>query len=607
MRLVASEELLLVLLLSWQCLFCLANPTVDRHAEALLQWKSGVDWDGFDCLQSWSNATSPCNWAGIGCSSLVPHGHHQRDAILVVTNITLEFCYISGSLNKLRFAELPHLVHLDLHYNFLSGLIPSDIGDLSELSFLDLSDNMLSGPIPPSIGNLTNLVSLDLSHNSLSDGIFNFSPGILHNLKYLDLSHNNLAGLIPSSLGNLGRLYHLDLSFNKFSGHIPHELGMLHSLAVLYLNYNNINDSIPQSIGNLTRLEALDLSANEMGVGSIAVVCWRRKLTKGGIKSKPEDLLSIWNFDAKVAFPEILNATEDFDEKYCIGVGGYGSVFRAEIPGKGIFAIKLLHRMEDHFDIGAFLAEIEVLTKIKHRCIVKLHGYCSHSQCKFLVYDLIDRGSLASIWHDKEMVKKLDWPKRVTVVMAAQALSYLHHDCDDPIVHRDIKSSNILLDNSFKAYLSDFGMAKNLKHHSSSWSTIFTGTCGYIAPELSSIMVSTEKSDVYSFGVVALEMVMGKHPGDLLLPFFCRTEHHMKLKDILDQRIVAPTSDEEKDVILLVLVAFACLQICPKGRPTMQQVYQAFTARNLPAPILKPLNEIKLQHFHDVCGTIKNI
>lgn len=263
--------------------------------------------------------------------------------------------------------------------------------------------------------------------------------------------------------------------------------------------------------------------------------------------------------------------------------------------------------MEDYFDIGAFLAEIEVLTKIRHRRIVKLHGYCSHSQCKFLVYDLIERGSLASIWNDQELAKELDWCKRVTIVMdIAQALSYLHHDCDDPIVHRDIKSSNILLDHDFKAYLSDFGMAKKLKDNSSSWSTIFAGTCGYIAPELSSTMVLTEKCDVYSFGVVMLEVVMGKHPGDLLLPFFCRTEQHTKLKDILDQRIMAPTT-EEKDIILLVLVAFACLQICPKSRPTMQQVCQAMTTRSLPAPILKPLDEIKLQHFHDFCGTIQNI
>ncbi|XP_037474301.1 MDIS1-interacting receptor like kinase 2-like [Triticum dicoccoides] len=283
-------------------------------------------------------------------------------------------------------------------------------------------------------------------------------------------------------------------------------------------------------------------------------------------------MLSIWNFDGKIAFEDILSATENFDEKYCIGIGGYGSVFRVQLEGGLIFAVKLLHSMEEQNDEGTFHAEIEVLTKIRHRCIVKLYGFCSHSQCKFLVYDLIERGSLLSILDEQELAKELDWANRISnVTDVAQALSYLHHDCEDPIVHRDIKSSNILLDIDYKAYVSDFGMAKKLKHGCSSWSTIFAGTCGYIAPELSSTMVLTEKCDVYSFGVVALEVVMGRHPGDLLLPFFCRTEQPGKFQDILDQRVTAPSTTDENDVILVALVAFACLQIKPKARATMQQ------------------------------------
>ena len=121
-------------------------------------------------------------------------------------------------------------------------------------------------------------------------------------------------------------------------------------------------------------------------------------------------------------------------------------------------------------------------------------------------------------------------------------------------------------------------------------------------------MVLTEKCDVYSFGVVALEVLMGKHPGDLLLLFFCRTEQLGKLNDILDRCVAArSTIDEEKDVILVTLVAFACLQVNPKARPTMQQVYQALTNRNRPAFILRPLREIRLQDLHDYCGVIKNI
>jgi hypothetical protein len=130
----------------------------------------------------------------------------------------------------------------------------------------------------------------------------------------------------------------------------------------------------------------------------------------------------------------------------------------------------------------------------------------------------------------------------------------------------------------------------------------------FVFAELSSTMVFTEKCDVYSFGVVAMEVVMGKHPGDLLLPFVCRTEIHMKLNDILDKRIIEPKSDEEKDIILLVLVAFACLQVCPKARPTMEQVHQALTNRSCPTAILlRPIHDVKLQDLHDFCRTIQNI
>lgn len=111
-------------------------------------------------------------------------------------------------------------------------------------------------------------------------------------------------------------------------------------------------------------------------------------------------MLSICNFDGTIAFEDILSTTKKIDAKYCIGVGGYGSVYRVGLEGGIIFAVKLLHSMEEYSDEGTFHAEIEVLTEIRHRCIVKLYGFCSHSQCKFLVYDLIERGSLSSILHE---------------------------------------------------------------------------------------------------------------------------------------------------------------------------------------------------------------
>lgn len=129
----------------------------------------------------------------------------------------------------------------------------------------------------------------------------------------------------------------------------------------------------------------------------------------------------------------------------------------------------------------------------------------------------------------------------------------------------------------------------------------------FLFAELSSTMVFTEKCDVYSFGVLTMEVVMGKHPGDLLLPFFCRTEQRTKLEDILDHRITVPTRAEEKDIILLMLAAFACLQICPKVRPTMQQACQALTNRICPTVILRPIQEVTLQDLHDFCRIIQTM
>lgn len=158
MGLLLALELLL-LLLALPRLFCASNFTqspLDREAEALLQWRSSVG-DGWPYdLESWKKGTSPCNWTGVTCSTTMPHGRDQGDAVLVVSQISLKWYYIRGSLDGLRFEDLPHLVYLDLSYSILSGPIPSSIGALAGLSFLDLSKNYdLNGSIPPLTGNCT--------------------------------------------------------------------------------------------------------------------------------------------------------------------------------------------------------------------------------------------------------------------------------------------------------------------------------------------------------------------------------------------------------------------------------------------------------------------
>ncbi|XP_020426550.1 MDIS1-interacting receptor like kinase 2-like [Prunus persica] len=195
---------------------------------------------------------------------------------------------------------------------------------------------------------------------------------------------------------------------------------------------------------------------------------------------------SVLNFDGKSMYEEIIRATEDFDSIYCIGKGGHGSVYRVNLSSASanIVAVKKLHLVWDgeiEFQ-KEFLNEVRALTEIRHRNIVKLYGFCAHKRHSFLVYEYLERGSLATILSKEEEAKELGWSKRVNIVKGvAHALSYMHHDCLPLIVHRDISSKNILLDPEYEACVSDFGTARFLNPDSTNWTTV-AGTFGYMAP-----------------------------------------------------------------------------------------------------------------------------
>lgn len=203
------------------------------------------------------------------------------------------------------------------------------------------------------------------------------------------------------------------------------------------------------------------------------------KATKNG------DIFSIWNYDGKIAYQDIVKATEDFDGRYCIGRGGYGIVYKAQLPSGKTIALKKLHssEVENPAFIKSFTNEVKTLTKIRHRNIVKLHGFCFHKRCMFLICEYMERGSLFSFLRDDVKAAELDWSKRVNIIKGtAHALSYMHHDCTLPIVHRDLTSANILLNSELEGFVSDFGTSKLLDPDSSDKITMLAGTYGYIAP-----------------------------------------------------------------------------------------------------------------------------
>ncbi|KAI4991539.1 hypothetical protein ZWY2020_039925 [Hordeum vulgare] len=397
----------------------------------------------------------------------------------------------------------------------------------------------------------------------------------LRGLTSLDLSRNRLAGTIPPSIAALGELHALLLQGNQISGSIPPSLANLARLRLLMLHDNRISGEIPGRIGEMGSLVSLDLSGNRLFV---AIWQCKRKKSKAesGKRLEQVKMFAIWNFDGEDVYKQIIEATKRFSDAHCIGTGGSGSVYRAQLPTGEIFAVKKIHTMEDD---KLFHREIDALIHIRHRNIVKLFGYCSAAHQRFLVYEYMDRGSLAKSLQSKETAIELDWTRRLNITKdVANALSYMHHDCFAPIVHRDITSSNILLDMDFSACISDFGLAKVLDGDASNC-TRLAGTNGYLAPELAYSTRVTEKCDVYSFGVLVLELFMGHHPGDFLSSMANKST---PLEDLLDIRLPFPETEITSQIFKVIAFAVCCIEPNPSHRPTMQQAIKVFSTTERP-------------------------
>nr|GMD53076.1 putative wall-associated receptor kinase-like 16 [Ipomoea batatas] len=278
-------------------------------------------------------------------------------------------------------------------------------------------------------------------------------------------------------------------------------------------------------------------------------------------------------------FQELKKATNNYDQTRIIGQGGFGIVYRGHLLDGRIVAVKKA-KMMDPTQVEQFINEVIVLSQINHRNIVKLFGCCLETEIPLLVYEFISNGTLSEHLHNKDKASALPWSTRLRIATeTAEVLSYLHSAASPPIIHRDIKSVNILLDDDYTARVSDFGASRLVPQDQTQLTTMVQGTLGYLDPEYMQTHHLTETSDVYSFGVVLVELLTSKRAISFDSPELERnlSQHFLsllnenKLFKILDDNILCEgsTTEELQEVALL---AKRCLYFKGDDRPTMKDV-----------------------------------
>ncbi|KAH9659337.1 Wall-associated receptor kinase-like 2 [Citrus sinensis] len=303
---------------------------------------------------------------------------------------------------------------------------------------------------------------------------------------------------------------------------------------------------------------------------------------------------------------DLEKATDNYNVSRILGQGGQGTVFKGMLTDGRIVAVKKSKSVHES-NVEQFINEVIILSQINHRNVVKLLGCCLETEVPLLVYEFIPNGSLHQYIHEQtEDQLPITWEIRLGIaVEVSGALSYLHSAASIPIYHRDIKSANILLDDKYRAKISDFGTSRSMAVDRTHLTTQVKGTFGYLDPEYFQSSQFTEKSDVYSFGVVLVELLTGQKPIRLveteenrsLAAYFLQVINENRLFEVLDAQVLREAEKEE--VITVAMVAKRCLNLNGKKRPTMKEVALELAGirASIGASVLRQCEEIDFVNY----------